>query len=1030
MSNAKTLEMIIRAKDETSGPMRRAGQGSQELVSHLKSVRRELVKVEQLRAATRSTAQNQIAQSNIRALEREVAMGNQQAKTQLEILRINQQYTAERQQILAITRSELAGTEQRRQAYQGLIALEQQRTRAIAAAAKARQDEALQAQRITRQTVQKGLGAQRVAYLQQEANLGNTRARQELEILQINRRYQDQQRAMLGIMYNQQASDRQRAAAKVQLIRLEEQRRRAVLAVAQAEHLATLEAQRGARAKMLGSARAVAGGALGGAAASFGSVMPGLAGGAILAGGGPAAAAAASVGAVTYTMAQAVKTAAQFEHAMARVRALTRATGRDWQDLQDEAQRLGATTIYTANQVAEAMSNMALAGYSVKQILTSTEPTLRLAAAGQMDIAQATDIVVKIMAGMRIEASKLPEVVDMLVKGMTTANTDLVQLGYAMSYVGPAAQAVGRDLAETTAVIQLFSNAGIQGEMAGTTLRQILISLLSPSAMARKELAGLGVDLLDTSGNMLPLAQIVDNLNSKLAGLGDGQKLDILGRIFEARSLSGVNVLLKATGDELRRMETELNNAGGTAQRIADVQLDTLTGSVIRMKSAWESLMITVGDTSALRSGVDGLTWFINQHQQNINEYGALGAVGPMSAWGVAKRWGMNDTSHQSATLQRRMDEMRKEQEAARDALASRASSAGRSAVEQERFEAMRETANRLADATLNADALRSTMEKIRQQSEALLDPSAKYLQQLRDQAKLLEEIRQQENADDAKRQSAKEALLAIQKEIARVEGEQAKVRRGILYEEEGDRLRDLVRAGGTTGREAQKKIAAREIEEDMRRRYEELLKVRLDPAATDQQRHDATMRMRDLIDNLPARQKEAADKIDADAAKKRADSLRTIDDQLQAGRLALLREQAAMGDKAAEAEARRLEITIEYQRRRMAILDLLKQENLTQEQRDEALRQLGQLDQSEAAARVEAGRQKFERRDALDASLVLSRAFKGFSLTGQESDPNRQTAANTKALQKELADVKAQVTALVELLRSRGESIPYRLDR
>jgi TP901 family phage tail tape measure protein len=287
---------------------------------------------------------------------------------------------------------------------------------------------------------------------------------------------------------------------------------------------------------------------------------------------------------------------ASFEQQMARVRALTGATGRDFQRLSDEAKRLGETTVFSASQAAEAMSFFALAGFDVGQILKAIGPTLNLAAAGQLEIAQAADIAAKIMAGMGIEADNLGNAVDVLTKAMTTANTDLQMLGDAMKYIGPIAKSAGIEFEEIVAAIQLLSNAGIQGEMAGTSLRGALLALTSPSEQARQVLDELGVRVLDAQGNVRSLADIIADLNAAMAGLGSGKKLEILGNIFQARQAAGVAELLSQGAPKLREFTEALRESGGVAGRIAGVQLNTLRGTITILKSTLEGLGIAVGE--------------------------------------------------------------------------------------------------------------------------------------------------------------------------------------------------------------------------------------------------------------------------------------------------------------------------------------------------------------------------------------------------------------------------------------------------
>lgn len=310
---------------------------------------------------------------------------------------------------------------------------------------------------------------------------------------------------------------------------------------------------------------------------------------------------------------------ARFEKSMARVKALTGATGESFRKLRTEAERLGETTVFTASQAAEAMGFFALAGFNVKQILEAIGPALNLAAAGQLEIAESADIVAKVMKGMGLETGETGRAVDVLTKAMTTANTDLTQLGGAMKFIGPIAKAAGIEFEEVVAAIQLLSNAGMQGEMAGTILRGALLKLTAPSAEAEQQLKQLGVSAADATGNVRPLAEIIGDLQRAMQGRGTAEQLKILGTIFGARPAAGMAELLSQGGDKLREYTQALRESGGTAAEVADVQLNTLAGDATLFKSALEGVAIAIGDTfgGLVRIGVRALTR----------------AVGALSAW-------------------------------------------------------------------------------------------------------------------------------------------------------------------------------------------------------------------------------------------------------------------------------------------------------------------------------------------------------------------------------------------------------------
>ena len=329
-----------------------------------------------------------------------------------------------------------------------------------------------------------------------------------------------------------------------------------------------------------------------------------------------------SSGMAAIPFALAAKTFAGFEQQMARVKALTGANAEDFAKLESLAKRMGATTVFSASQAAEAMSYFALAGFETQQIMDALGPTLNLAAAGQIEIAEAADIAAKIMSGMGIKADDLGNAIDVMAKAMTTANTDLTMLGEAFKFVGPMAKTAGVSLEEITAAIQLLSNAGIQGEMAGTTLRGMLLSLTSPSSEAKRELDRLGVSVVDSVGNVRGLADIIGDLESSLTSAGSGEKLRVLGTIFPARQAAGAAELISQGAARLRDATTALGSASGTASSIASTQLNTLQGDATILLSALEGLGIAVGEAlgDSLRSGIKTITGLLSIMGQWVSE--------------------------------------------------------------------------------------------------------------------------------------------------------------------------------------------------------------------------------------------------------------------------------------------------------------------------------------------------------------------------------------------------------------------------
>ena len=231
-----------------------------------------------------------------------------------------------------------------------------------------------------------------------------------------------------------------------------------------------------------------------------------------------------------------------------------------------------------------------MAGLEAKESIAALPDVLNLAAAGQLELGQAADIVTNVMAGYGIAAEDVTMAVDVLTKGFTSANTDLVQLGEAFKLGGPVAKAAGLDFQETAAALALMGNAGFQATLSGTALRGAITRMLNPTTEAQKALNRLGVTVTDTNGNILPLIDIVRQFEA--AGLSAGDAMTIFGQ----RAGPAMLALLGQGSEALSGLTEEMRNAGGTAQTIADTQLDTLTGDITLMKSAVEGLALSFGE--------------------------------------------------------------------------------------------------------------------------------------------------------------------------------------------------------------------------------------------------------------------------------------------------------------------------------------------------------------------------------------------------------------------------------------------------
>ncbi len=321
----------------------------------------------------------------------------------------------------------------------------------------------------------------------------------------------------------------------------------------------------------------------------------------------------------------AAKKSMDFTASMSRVKALSGATDSDLKEMTDTAKELGATTAFSASQAAEGMQFLAMAGYKTNEIIDAMPGLLDAAAAGQLELGKTADIVSNIMSGFGIVASDTGRIADVLTAAFTNSNTTLEMLGLTMKYVAPVAKATGLSLEEVSAAAGLLGNAGIQGEQAGTTLRAALVRLAAPAGEAKDLMESLGLSVIDQAGKMLPLADIIEQLSKKTAGMGDAQKTAALSVIFGQEAVSGMLALMDAGPQKIRDFTKELENSGGTAKRIADDQLDNLKGALTELSSAMEGMAIAIGTNlepalKDLAKRVTGLVQGFNQLSEDTQQ--------------------------------------------------------------------------------------------------------------------------------------------------------------------------------------------------------------------------------------------------------------------------------------------------------------------------------------------------------------------------------------------------------------------------
>ena len=312
----------------------------------------------------------------------------------------------------------------------------------------------------------------------------------------------------------------------------------------------------------------------------------------------------AATGKLTELAKTSVGVGMSFQSSMSQV-AATMGVGVDQiQSLTDKAKEMGSTTAFTATQAADALNYLALAGYDANKAAEVLPSVLNLAAAGGMDLAYASDLVTDAMASLNLEASKanVDEFGNKLAKAASKANANVSQLGEAILTVGGTAANLKGGTTELTTALGLLANVGIKGAEGGTHLRNIILSLQSPTKDAREVMEQLGLEVYDTQGNMRQLDDILTDLNTVMAGMTQGQKDSVINALFNKTDLAAVNGLLAAQGEQWESLAQQIDAAGeaagdsGAMAQMAETQLDNLQGSVTIMQSALEGLQLGIYD--------------------------------------------------------------------------------------------------------------------------------------------------------------------------------------------------------------------------------------------------------------------------------------------------------------------------------------------------------------------------------------------------------------------------------------------------
>lgn len=346
-------------------------------------------------------------------------------------------------------------------------------------------------------------------------------------------------------------------------------------------------------------------------------------------------AAAAAVGAIAVA---AVNVGKEFESAMSQVQATmlldtsTEEGAAAYATLEEAARECGRTTAFSATEAAEALNYLALAGYDADKAATALPTVLRLAGAGAMDLAAASDMVTDSMSALQIEATEanLNSFADQMAQTASKANTSVAQLGEAILTVGATGANLAGGTTELNTALGILADNGLKGAEGGTHLRNVILSLQSPTDKAAEALNNMGISVYDAQGNMRGLNDIFGDLNTAMASMTQAEKDNVISTIFNKTDLTSANALLANCTDRWDELSAAIENSAGACEDMYAIQLDNLDGDIKILQSGLSDLGISIYQdlNGPLRSMTQLATSMVEELSAAYSEGGLEGMVG------------------------------------------------------------------------------------------------------------------------------------------------------------------------------------------------------------------------------------------------------------------------------------------------------------------------------------------------------------------------------------------------------------------
>lgn len=321
----------------------------------------------------------------------------------------------------------------------------------------------------------------------------------------------------------------------------------------------------------------------------------------------------AGMAGIGFGIIDAVKGYADFEEEMSAVKAISGATGDEFNQLKEKAIQMGADTKYSALESAQAFRYMGMAGWKTGEMIDGIAGIMNLAAASGEDLAMTADIVTDSLSAFGLQAKDSSMFADVLSAAATSSNTNVALMGQTFKYAAPVAGALGYSVQDVAIAVGLMANQGIKGSESGTALRSMMTRMVKPTKESAAAMQTLGLNIVDANGKMRPFRDIMKDIRTGMSKLTPESKASVAAMLAGQEAMSGLLALVNSSDADFDKLAGAIDNSNGAAQNMANIRMDNLKGDLEQLSGDWDSFTTKImgGGIGGFREIVQGIdNWF------------------------------------------------------------------------------------------------------------------------------------------------------------------------------------------------------------------------------------------------------------------------------------------------------------------------------------------------------------------------------------------------------------------------------------